>query len=234
MNAAAIAPSPPFAALIFDCDGTLADTLSVHYQAWVAALRQFGSGMDQAWYARHTGVSTVDLVALLNTTFGYRLEVAAVKAEKHRHFADLVHLIQPIMPVVAVVQAYEGKVPMAIASGGTRQVVHRTLQAIGVAAKMQTVLTIEDVAQGKPNPDLFLLAAQQLRVNPGDCVVYEDSEVGLEAAQRAGMRAIDVRPAVKRWIQARGAHDGSNRGAIAPTGNAQPQFIHPPNCGAPS
>ncbi len=219
MNAAAIAPSPPFAALIFDCDGTLADTLSVHYQAWVAALRQFGAGMDRAWYANHTGVSTVDLVTLLNATFGYRLEVGAVKAEKHRHFADLVHLIQPIEPVVAVVQAYEGKVPMAIASGGTRQVVHRTLQAIGVAATMQTVLTIEDVTQGKPNPDLFLLAAQRLRVDPGDCVVYEDSEVGIEAAQRAGMRYVDVRPAVESWAQERGAQDELNRGAIAPMGN---------------
>jgi HAD superfamily hydrolase (TIGR01509 family) len=194
MNTSAIAPIPPYAALIFDCDGTLADTLPVHYQSWSEALHIFDVEMDRDWYLQHTGLSTVDVVRLLNETFGYDLDTLLVKAQKHRRFQELISRVTAIAPVAEIVMAHVGKVPMAIASGGTGYIVRQTLETIGMTHLFDVIITSEDAPRGKPEPDLFLLAAERLNVPPAECIVYEDSEAGLEAASRAGMRGIDVRP----------------------------------------
>ncbi len=187
-----LAPPRPFEALIFDCDGTLADTLPLHYQAWAETVSRFGGRLPETWYFQRAGVSTIELIHQINQAFGYNLPVKPVERAKRQRFAELLPKVQPNYPVRQVVYAYAGRVPMAVASGGGRQNVERTLATIGLAETFQTVVTIEDVSQGKPAPDLFLLAAQQLDCQPESCIVYEDSDVGIQAAAAANMGWVNV------------------------------------------
>ncbi|MFQ4144182.1 HAD-IA family hydrolase [Chlorogloeopsis sp. ULAP02] len=197
MSISPIAPTPPYTALIFDCDGTLADTLSLHYKAWSESVQVFGAHMEREWYYNRTGISTVELIQILNATYGYQLDVEQVKTEKNRRYRQLLHTVKEIQPVAEIVRTNYGKVPMAIASGGSRYNIQTTLKAIRLTNFFDSTIAIEDVALGKPAPDIFLLAAQKLKVKPSECIVYEDSNVGLEAAQLAGMRGIDVRSVLK-------------------------------------
>jgi HAD superfamily hydrolase (TIGR01509 family) len=188
-----IAPRPPYAALIFDCDGTIANTLPVHFQIWQAVLGKFGAVLAEDWYYERTGLTAAELIAAFNQTFGYTLDEQILEAERQQQFARLIQQVKAIPAVAAIAEANYGTVPMAVASNGQRTVVESTIRAIGLRSLFDTIVTLDDVEFGKPEPDLFLLAAERMGVAPYDCIVYEDSDLGLEAAQRAGMRWIDVR-----------------------------------------
>jgi len=188
----------PFSALIFDCDGTLADTMPLHYAAWVQALHQRHGHLPEELFYALAGVPTVEIVRLINERFGYTLEPEETAAAKEALYEALLPQARPIPPVVALVHEYRGRLPLAVASGGLRRLVGLTLAGLGLTDAFQAVCTAEDVAHGKPAPDLFLFAAERLAVAPETCVVLEDSELGLEAAGRAGMQAVDIRP----WLPA--------------------------------
>ena len=192
-----IAPTPPYKALIFDCDGTLADSLPIHCQAWIETLRLFELEITEDWYYQRAGISTVELIEILNQRFDRQLDVNQVKTEKHRRFRAALPQIKPIAAVETIVRMHDGQTPMAIASGGGRSIVEATLDILGLRHLFAAIVTVEDVQRGKPAPDLFLQAAQMLAVSPADCIVYEDSDVGLTAAKLAGMRAVDVRSVTK-------------------------------------
>lgn len=192
-NTTQIAPVPPYAGLIFDCDGTLADSLPVHFQTWVLAFQTFGADLPEAWFYERSGVSAFELIQMFNSSFGYELEAIALDTERQRQFKALIHNVQEVEAVAEIARANYGQVPMAVASNGQRAVVESTLDALKLRSLFNTVVTLEDVARGKPAPDLFLLAAERMGVAPTDCIVYEDSDTRLEAAERAGMCAIDVR-----------------------------------------
>lgn len=188
-----IAPQLPYAALIFDCDGTIANTLPVHFQVWQATLGKFGAVLAEDWYYERTGLTAAEFITAFTQTFSYTLDEQRLEAERQQQFARLVSQVQAIPAVAAIAQANYGCVPMAVASNGQRSVVELTIEAIGLRFLFNTIVTLNDVKVGKPNPDLFLLAAERMGVASSDCIVYEDSDLGLEAAQRAGMRSIDVR-----------------------------------------
>lgn len=188
-----IAPQPPYAALIFDCDGTIAHTLPVHFLVWQATLRKFGADLPEDWYYERTGLTAAAFLKEFNQTFGYTIAMAMLETERQQQFARLVHQVQAVPAVVAIAHANYGQVPMAIASNGQRSVVEPTIDAIGMRSLFNTIVTVNDVNVGKPAPDLFLLAAERMGVAPQQCIVYEDSDLGLEAAEKAGMRWVDVR-----------------------------------------
>ncbi len=197
MNVGVTAPWTPPAGtrgLIFDCDGTLADTMPLHHRAWVAMLTPHGIRFPVALFYQLGGMPTAQIIAVLSRETGVPVaDVAGMVHAKESAFLELLHEVAPIAEVVAVAEVYRGRLPMAVASGGYRAVVLRTLTKIGVGDWFAAVVCAEDTARHKPEPDVFLEAARRLGVPPETCVVFEDTDIGLDAARRAGMGAVDVR-----------------------------------------
>ena len=187
-------PEGDFAAYIFDCDGTLADTMPLHYKAWCAALHEHKCDFPEALFYELGGMPTEKIVELLNQRHGYALPPVETARQKGEYFLSMLTEIEPIEPVVAIVREVSGRLPMAVASGGHRQVVTRTLAALGLLEKFTVIVCSEDYARGKPFPDPFLVAAQCLGVDPSRCLVFEDTHIGEEAARAAGMKSVLVPP----------------------------------------
>jgi len=180
--------------LIFDCDGTLADTMPVHYAAWTAMLSRHGIAFPETRFYELGGVPTAQIIRILSQESGVPVtDVDAMVWEKESAFLENLHQVKPLEKVVAAAAGFRGKLPLAVASGGYRDTITRTLKMLGILDWFQVVVTAEDTARHKPEPDVFLEAARQLNVPPQSCVVFEDTDIGLLAARRAGMASIDVR-----------------------------------------
>jgi beta-phosphoglucomutase-like phosphatase (HAD superfamily) len=191
-------PERQYSAFIFDCDGTLADTMPVHQIAWLHALRKHGAGFEFDWdlFMSRAGKTLELTVAELNEQFGSRLDPVLVAADQRAHFDTLAANVLPLENVVAFArERARAGFPVSVASGGDAPTVNRTLRTIGVADLFAVVVTAEEVEHGKPAPDLFLLAAQRMGVAPEQCLVFEDSQLGILAAERAGMGAVLVQRA---------------------------------------
>lgn len=191
-------PDPPYAALIFDCDGTLLDTAAANESAWRTALGKWDIELDPGWYRARTGLPADALMTELTSETGRKFDHAAVRAAALDAYSRLVGVVEPHEPVAAVARAHHGRVPLAVASGGSRRGVEEGLRATGLRPLFDAVVTRDDVRYGKPAPDVYVLAAERLEVDPAHCVAYEDSDEGAAAALAAGMRVIDVRPALGR------------------------------------
>ena len=187
-------PVGDFEAYIFDCDGTLADTMPLHYQAWLAALKGHECDFPEALFYELGGVPTERIVEILNERHGYTLPVRETATYKDDLFIQMIPQTLPIEPVVELVHQFHGVKPLAVASGGTRNIVTRTLEALGILHKFKTIVTVEDYRRGKPAPDPFLEAARQLGVVPQKCLVFEDTSAGIAAAKAANMQWVLVEP----------------------------------------
>ncbi|MBZ4193471.1 MAG: HAD family phosphatase [Candidatus Contendobacter sp.] len=180
--------------LIFDCDGTLADSLPLHYAAWEETFAALDLPCSLELLLRHNGKPTDLIVALYNAEFGRTINVAEFTADKERRTYARLEQTKPLEPAAGLARRYYGRLPLAVVSGSNRANVERTLRAIGLRELFPVVLTADDGLPPKPAPELFLEAARQLQIEPGYCQVFEDADSGLEAARRAGMLATDVRP----------------------------------------
>ena len=180
-------------AIIFDCDGTLADTMPSHYEAWAAILRRYALEMSEDRFYALGGWPTRRVAELLIAESGRPLDAELISYEKEALFHEMLHLVQPIEPVVEVVRRYRGRLPLAVATGAVKPICEKILHQIGLPGWFDTIVSAEDVERHKPAPDIFLEAARRLGIEPANCRVYEDTDPGIEAARRAGMEAIDVR-----------------------------------------
>lgn len=195
-------PAPPVLAsdvqaLIFDCDGTLADTFAAHFRAFRETLSPYGVEFTAAFYAARLGLSRRLMLEALAAQSHAAIDDADIAARSPALFAANAHLIRPIPFTGDLVRLHRGHYKLAVASAAQRPMVDASLKAIGLSDAFDTIVTIEDVTDGKPAPDLFLKAAANLGVEPARCHVFEDSNEGLEAAHRAGMPATDIRPFYK-------------------------------------
>lgn len=186
----------PYAGYIFDCDGTLADSMVVHHRAWLAALREHGASFEFGWelFTSRAGMSLPKTVEELNAQFGLSLDPEAVTASQRAEYERYLPTVEPLVPVVELARSVAAHAKVSVASGGERKIVLRTLELIGLASTFEHVITAEDVKRGKPAPDMFLLAAERMGVAPAECVVFEDSVLGIQAAREAGMAWVLVRP----------------------------------------
>ena len=180
--------------LIFDCDGTLVDSMPLHMKAWEHAITQAGGVWNYDFIFSKKGMQGKDILALYNKSFGFDLDAeytARVKQEYfHKHCAEM----KPIDTVVDIVHQYASRLPMAIASGGSRENVLLSLKLIGIEEYFATIITADDKdVQPKPSPEIFLEAAKRINVDPKLCQVFEDGDIGLEAARNAGMLGTDIR-----------------------------------------
>jgi HAD superfamily hydrolase (TIGR01509 family) len=186
-------PSRRFGGYIFDCDGTLADTMPLHYRAWQRLVGESGGSFPETLFYSFGGRPTAQILALLQVEHGLRVtDPQATALRKEEYFAELIHEVKPIEPVLEVAREMHGVAPLAVASGGLRHYVELTLAALGIRALFYTVVCAEDYSRPKPFPDPFLEAARRLKVDPRDCLVFEDSPVGIDAATAAGMQSVFV------------------------------------------
>ncbi len=179
--------------IIFDCDGTLADTMPLHWRAWQAITSRHQIHFPQDRFYSLGGVPSRDILKLLCTEQGLAIDYFAVAREKEAAYLPLIAQVEPINAVVGVARENFGKVPLAVASGGTHRVIEQVLGHLGIRNLFQAIVTSEDVVHQKPAPDIFLEAARRIGVEPKFCRAYEDTDLGLKAIRAAGMQAVDVR-----------------------------------------
>src|SRR5258706_15897518 len=178
--------------LVFDCDGTIADTMPLHYEAWVEALGEYGVEFAEALFYEMAGIPSRQIVEILNERHGHDLPVQATADHKEDLYVRLIPRVRPIDPVVRLIEQYAGRLPMAVATGGTRAICTKTLTALDLMRYFQHIVTADDVKNGKPAPDIFLEAARRIGVPPTKCAAFEDADLGVPAAPDAGMNVIDV------------------------------------------
>ena len=184
---------PEVKCLLFDCDGTLADTMGLHLEAWDETFTALGEKSPPAFLDGFRGVPTETIVEYLNETYGYNFDVKAFAKDKNIRVKQKLSHAEPIDPVIEIAVRYKNRFPMAVVSGGTRDNVLVILEAIGLKDFFDIILTANDDIKPKPSPDIFLEAAKRLNVKPEHCQVFEDGDPGLESARSAGMIATDVR-----------------------------------------
>ncbi len=187
-------PPPGYKALIFDLDGTLVDSMPAHFKAWSQALADQGEpGVfpEDIFYAMG-GRPTRDIVEIINGEKGLYLDPDAVALSKKRHYLEVLDTVELLEEVASFARENRGKIPMAVASGGSRVVVEKTLQSVGISDWFDEVVSSDEIENGKPAPDIFLETASRLGVAPEDCVVFEDGRAGIAGARAAGMEVVVV------------------------------------------
>lgn len=179
--------------LIFDCDGTLADTMPLHWRAWSEITSRHGIHFPEDRFYSLGGVPSHDILQMLREEQRLEIDAIAVAKEKEIAYLDLMHQVGPIHEVVNVAREHHGKLPMAVASGGTKPIIEKVLIHLGIREYFDAVVTCEDVVKQKPAPDIFLEAARRIGIDAKFCRAYEDTDLGMTAIRSAGMHAIDVR-----------------------------------------
>ena len=186
---------PKAQALIFDLDGTLADTMPAHRAAWVKAANHFDAPMTEQMVIEWSGMASYKIVALLNKRFSLTLDPKEVSRKKAEFFFEFQgDSIQPIKPIFEIAKKYRNQLPMGIGTGSRRPNAERILDGLGIREWFGALVSADDVTHHKPSPDTFLKCAKELDVSPAYCQVFEDADFGIQAGNAAGMIVMDIRP----------------------------------------
>jgi HAD superfamily hydrolase (TIGR01509 family) len=188
---------PTAKALIFDIDGTLVDTMPVHYKASQLICNTHGFDFPLAFFNKHAGIPTEETFELLMKELKLSHDGRALGRMKDLKYIDLMNEVKPLKEVYDIVLKYRGKLPMALGTGATKPVAFKTLEAAGLKGMFDIIITPEDVERPKPAPDTFLLCAERMGIEPQFCQVFEDGDPGIKAAKDGGMMVIDIRKYIK-------------------------------------
>ena len=184
---------PHIKGLVFDCDGTLADTMPLHWRAWQMITIRHELHFPEDRFYSLGGVPSRDILKMLAQEQGRSLDHIAVAHEKEEAYMPMLPQVEPIHAVVEIAKENFGKIPMAVASGGTQKIICDVLEHLNIRHMFAAIVTSEMVKNQKPAPDIFLEAARLIGVEPKFCRAYEDTDLGLQAIRSAGMDAVDVR-----------------------------------------
>ncbi|WP_430498783.1 HAD family hydrolase [Micromonospora trifolii] len=185
-------PPGPFAAYLFDCDGTIVDSMPLHYLAWQRALEEWGCEFPETLFYAWGGRPTADIIVALNEQQGLAMPVAAVVERRESYYQELLPQLAAVPEVLAHIHDAHRRVPFAVVSGSTRASVTASLDALGLLDRFDVLVCADDYTRAKPDPEAFLLAAEQLGVPPQSCLVFEDTDLGIQAATAAGMASVRV------------------------------------------
>lgn len=181
------------AGLIFDCDGTLVDSMPLHFLAWHQTMLRYGLKLPEDRFYALGGMPSHRIIEMLAAEQSVVVDAKHAAIEKEQAFLERLHLLEPIDSVVEIARVHRGVKPISVASGGFRKIIHRQLEIIECLDWFDAIVTAEDTTRHKPEPDVFLEAARRMGVAPEQCLVFEDADLGVEAARRAGMPCIDIR-----------------------------------------
>lgn len=194
--------SQQFDALVFDCDGTLVNSMPAHYEAWCQALARHGLSLDEDRFYALGGVPAHRIVATLAKEQGVEdIDAEAFAVMKEQLFVECSAHVKEIAEVASIARAHYGKMPMAVATGSHREPAEKSLQRIGVINLFDAVVCAEDVEHHKPAPDVYLEAARRLDVDPRKCRAYEDTELGMQSAREAGMDVVNIWDLIPGGVQ---------------------------------
>ena len=187
-------PLPPFQAVLFDFDGTLVDTMPIHYEAYRRTFAEIDIELTHDDFYDHIGGPGLEVIPrfLRGRTASWSTEEIH-RRKKHKLLELLDEVAVPPLPTASLLRLLHGRVPMAVATSGTQVGVDKMLARLGWNGYFNSVVTAEDVQRGKPAPDVFLLAAERLGVAIQDCLIFEDTDDGVTAGRTAGGHVIDVR-----------------------------------------
>jgi len=194
-------PPGDFQAYLFDCDGTIVDSMPLHYVAWKQALAEYGcTDFSEPLFYSLGGLPVAKVVEQLNRRDGLTIPAEPFAVRKEQLYYDLIHQLEPVPEVLELIHAAHGTVPFAVVSGSTRESVEKSLEALGILPLFDTLVCAGDYAHGKPSPEPFLLAATRLGVAPARCLVFEDADAGIESATAAGMASVRIAQPHERAI----------------------------------
>jgi beta-phosphoglucomutase-like phosphatase (HAD superfamily) len=185
-------PAGPFRAYIFDCDGTVVDSMPLHYRAWKAALAEWNCDFPEDLFYSWGGKPVRNIIADLNQIYSLAMPIDSLAVRKEALYLAQLPSLKAIPEVVEHITAQHGRIPFAVASGSRKDSVVGSLTTVGLLDRFDAIVTAGDYIQAKPAPDCFLLAAQRLGVAPKDCLVFEDTQLGIQAATAAGMASVMV------------------------------------------
>jgi len=185
-------PEGSFGAYLFDCDGTIADSMPLHYLAWKKALGEWSCDFDEQFFYAWGGMPVAEIISTLNHRQGLNMPVEAVSRRKENLYFELLPRLKAVPEVLEHIDAEYGRIPFAVVSGSTRESVTASLESLNLLDRFDTLVCAGDYKNSKPDPEGFLLAASRLGVESARCLVFEDTEMGIQAATAAGMASVKV------------------------------------------
>ncbi len=193
-------PPGEFGTYLFDCDGTIADSMPLHYIAWKQALADWNCDFDEKLFYAWGGMPIAEIISTLNKQHNLNMVVETVCERKENAYYELLPQLKAVPEVVEHIEVQHGRIPLAVVSGSTRESVVASLTALQLLDKFNVLVCAGDYKKGKPDPEAFLLAAEKLGVKPADCLVFEDTEMGIQAATAAGMASVRIPPPWERGV----------------------------------
>jgi len=184
--------------LIFDLDGTLVDSMPMHYEAWKEVCDGIGVTFTEDTFYELAGVPSDRIFEIINEREGTDFDPVAMSHLKEETYMRKIEGILTVPAVMEIVNEYHGKLPMAIGTGSPREHSWKTVKAKGLDQYFRILVSKDDVSKGKPDPETFLRCAEAIGVFPQHCQVFEDGDLGLQAAKTAGMMFTDIRPFLPR------------------------------------